>query len=1247
MRRESRSNNTRSKRLLLAFILVGLVATRFILAPPSGSAAPINQEQDTPSSPNAAVVYTATTQSADDLLFQDKVLQFRNAIGTRNNGVGGGYLYGRREINWDDVPDEYAAPNALPFDYYNTVSPRGVLITANNGTGLQVSADANNPTSTPPRFGNFNANYPSSFKTFSSERLFSPVGTTSTTITFYVPGTLVPATVSGFGAVFTDVDSTAGPTVVFFYGPTGQQLHFQVVPPSNNGLSFVGVTFNNGERVASVQIIGGSAQLGANDVDGVGSLSDVVAMDDFIYGEPQPNSPTHFRWTGAGADNNWKTPQNWQGNVAPPENSTLEFPNDAGRFTSYNNYGDENTGLATFTSLLFTGSGYTISGTRMFISGGVRTYNLTGNNTISNTTLFLKGGSQVLTVKYAGTALLMPNAVLFLYGIPGSTELTLLLNGDGDLIVFSINGVDSRGDPYFRGKVVKNGPGVLKEENADGAGTFGLNTIIYLNAGTVIPRIRTGSIYLGGGTLAGGAGIYGVLKATGGLIAPGGTNGINGFYAGYANYALTEALTLNPATTLDIQLNGTSDGSNNTQLQYDRLKATGPVDLGGSKLNLHVNFTPAETDQLMILENKDYTNPTSGEVLHFPTTGTFNGLPEGALFTVDGFLFRITYRGGDGNDVVLNGVPRLSVSDVTVTEGNNGTTNAIFTIALSSPSNQIVAVDFSTEDGTATAGSDYQPRSGTRLFNPGQLTQTVTVPINGDTTGEADETFFLSLSDPTSGVLTDGTGIATIVNDDGPPVTASLSVNSPTITEGDTGTTNMVFTVTLSAASTQTVTVDYITSDGSAMNPADYQAVSGTLIFNPGQTTRTITVPVVGDTLPETSETLFVNLMNASNTTIQTTQGTGTITDNDASGVLQFGAPTVNAAESGGSASITVTRTGDTSGAASVSYETSDSTAKQRSDYIFGSGLVQFAPGESSKTIKILLVNDVYVEGTETYSVALNSPSGNFVLGSPNTVVVTINDDDTATPTTNPLDDAQFFVREQYLDFLNREPDAGGLAFWADKITNCGADAACINRERVGVAGAFFLSPEFQETGGFVINVYKAAFDGNTGVRPTYLEFMRDRGRLVIGASLEENKTAFVNNFVSRPEFTAAFPLGLSSAQYVDALNANTGNSLTQTQRDALVNGLALGTETRATVLQQVANNTAFRQRQTNPAFVMMEYYGYLRRNLDLGGFNFWLGIIDSTGSPYSMVCAFIHSPEYQQRFSPIVSRNDSTCGGF
>src|SRR5207248_2484068 len=158
-----------------------------------------------------------------------------------------------------------------------------------------------------------------------------------------------------------------------------------------------------------------------------------------------------------------------------------------------------------------------------------------------------------------------------------------------------------------------------------------------------------------------------------------------------------------------------------------------------------------------------------------------------------------------------------------------------------------------------------------------------------------------------------------------------------------------------------------------------------------------------------------------------------------------------------------------------VKFETSDGTAKQKTDYTFGYGTVQFGPGETSKNVQILIVNDVFIEGPETFQVSLSSPSGNSAVGSPGTITVTITDDDVAAAP-NPIDNAGFFVRQHYLDFLGREPDAPGLAFWVSNITSCGADAGCRAFKRVDTSAAFFLSIEFQETSGFVIRTQRVAF---------------------------------------------------------------------------------------------------------------------------------------------------------------------------
>src|ERR1051325_3014411 len=241
----------------------------------------------TTSSLTAANIREAT--GANSAAIQTTVDAFRTDLGTLRPNTKSSFPNGRREINWDGVPDASAAPNNLPSDFFNNNSPRGAVFST-PGTGSQVSMDDDNPTDADPdqvRFDNLNPSYSSQFNVFSAQRLFTPIGSNITDITFFVPGTNIPATVTGFGAVFTDVDN-GGSTSIQFFDPNGNLLLIRSVlsTPGSQTLSFLGVSFTNGQRVSRVRITGGNAVLGPNDNPNAGV--DVVAMDDFIYAEPQP-----------------------------------------------------------------------------------------------------------------------------------------------------------------------------------------------------------------------------------------------------------------------------------------------------------------------------------------------------------------------------------------------------------------------------------------------------------------------------------------------------------------------------------------------------------------------------------------------------------------------------------------------------------------------------------------------------------------------------------------------------------------------------------------------------------------------------------------------------------------------------------------------------------------------------------------------------------------------------------------------
>ena len=229
---------------------------------------------------------------ANTAALQAIVDQFRTDLGGANNGVGGSFISGRREINWDGVPDAFSEPNNFPLDFFNVNSPRGVIFNAvEDETGAALNhfaVSANSASGTAVRFGNLNASYETIFQTFSAQRLFITRNTHMMEITFVIPGTSIPGTVKGFGLVFADVDSATGGnrSLIRVYGADGRQLSAASAPVLDNGLSFVGISFNAGERIARVVIESGNAPLSASNSDGVGGV-DVVAMDDFIYGEPR------------------------------------------------------------------------------------------------------------------------------------------------------------------------------------------------------------------------------------------------------------------------------------------------------------------------------------------------------------------------------------------------------------------------------------------------------------------------------------------------------------------------------------------------------------------------------------------------------------------------------------------------------------------------------------------------------------------------------------------------------------------------------------------------------------------------------------------------------------------------------------------------------------------------------------------------------------------------------------------------
>ncbi|HKG78665.1 MAG TPA: DUF4214 domain-containing protein, partial [Pyrinomonadaceae bacterium] len=352
----------------------------------------------------------------------------------------------------------------------------------------------------------------------------------------------------------------------------------------------------------------------------------------------------------------------------------------------------------------------------------------------------------------------------------------------------------------------------------------------------------------------------------------------------------------------------------------------------------------------------------------------------------------------------------------------------------------------------------------------------------------------------------------------------------------------------------------------------------------------------------------------------------------------------LNVDEANGFATINVTRTGDLAAFASVNYATSDtagltnctvvnSKASERCDYETAVGTLRFATGETMKSFIVPIVNDVLVEGNETFTVTLSGATG-ASLGTSTGVVTIVETDAGSNP--NPIDDIPFFVTQQYIDFLGRLPDATGFANWVATLNGCPnggfgefANPGC---DRVHVSAGFFQSVEFQGRGYFAYRFYEVALDR----RPTYAEFVPDMAQVGGPQSPESevlSKASYTEAWTQRPEFKIRYDT-LSNADYVNALEVNAEVILPN--RDALIASLGNGQKTRGEVLREIVETNAVADRFFNRAFVAMQYFGYLRRDPDTIGFQNWLDTLTADPSNFRhMIFGFLFSTEYRQRFGP------------
>ncbi|HEX7176981.1 MAG TPA: Calx-beta domain-containing protein [Pyrinomonadaceae bacterium] len=460
--------------------------------------------------------------------------------------------------------------------------------------------------------------------------------------------------------------------------------------------------------------------------------------------------------------------------------------------------------------------------------------------------------------------------------------------------------------------------------------------------------------------------------------------------------------------------------------------------------------------------------------------------------------------------------------------------------------------------------------------------------------------------------------------------------------------------VTRTGGDSVATSATFATSDGSATAGADYVGATGTITFAADEVAKDITVPITDDSLIESDETFTVTLSAPTGgATLGTRSAAAVIIVSDDVGpalpFVQFSASEASVGEAAGALNVSVQRTGDLSGTSSVSYATSNGTANDRSDYTAAYGMLIFTPGQESKTITVFVTDDRYQEPNETFTITLSGASG-AALGLNQSVTATIASDDSASGLSpvkgGPSFDPEFFVRQHYLDFLNRAPDAAGLAFWSNQTTNCGdADLLVC---RINVSAAFFLSGEFQETGFYTIRAQRVAYGKKSteeATRVTFAQFIRDArqvgegfvdGQPGAGAVLENNKNAYALQVAGEAAFAQRFPQTTADA-YVDALFASAGVTATAQERQNAVNAYGGGGAAgRAATLRSVADSASVRNAEFRSAFVLMEYFGYMRRDPDQAGYTFWLGKLNEFGGNYiaaEMVKAFITSGEYINRF--------------
>ncbi len=752
----------------------------------------------------------------------------------------------------------------------------------------------------------------------------------------------------------------------------------------------------------------------------------------------------------------------------------------------------------------------------------------------------------------------------------------------------------------------------------------------------------------------------------------------------------------------------TSAGNGSASATVDNQTVSTPITISKANQTITVN-THAPANAAF---NSSFTvaaTSSSGLTVAYTSSGACTNV--GATFTITSGTGTCTVKYDQAGNTNFNAAPQVTES-VTAQKANQSITvgthapasrafNAVFTVAATSSSSSVVTYSsagvctntgatFTMTSGTGTCTVKYD-QAGNPNFNAAtQVTESVTASKAGQTITIGTpapltaiyNTSFTVAATASSGlpITYSGSGSCTNV---GATFTMTSGTGSCGIQFLQAGDANFNFALTVSPGATaqkaaQTITFgalgNKVFGDPDFTVSASSDSSLSIGIFATGNCTvsgSTVHITSTGSCTITASQSGNGNFNAAADVARTFTIGNSTL--------ITLSQTNYNVSESTGFVMITVNRTGDLSVPVTVDYATSDTgssnvcsllntgMASSRCGFSMTLGTLRFAATEATKTFIIPIDQDSYTEGPEVFTVNLTNLTGAGAgLASPSSATVTIND--SAAPAPNANDDTAAFVREQYHDFLNREPDAAGLAFWKDNIDLCN-DAArrpagltvaqCIEVRRVDTSAAFFLSIEFQQTGNLVRGFYVAALNRPaTNNMPAFAEFERDTQAVQMGVivgqgnwqqTLADNRDAFMRDFVMRAEFVGLYPTTDTPTQYVDKLYLHTGITPTSSERSSAITefgsaATAADAGARGRALFDVTQNTTFQTREINRSFVQMEYFGYLRRNPNdapdgnFAGYNFWLNKLNQFNGNYldaEMVRAFLNSSEYRQRFGP------------